>query len=227
MKLSNAIILLMSMFFSVFLGGTAVRSVAVSRKENEPLVVVDAGHGGVDGGVTGVKTGVKEADVNLAVAKALKERLEAGGITVVMTRSTPAALYGGLSDGFKRKDLKKRVELANSSGADLFISVHMNEYSDSSRRGAQVFYRIKDEKSRLLAESLQNSFNGMEEATRSFSALAGGYYVLNNSEMPAVLCECGFLSNPEDEALLVTDEYQKKLAYAIYKGIIEYFSNLQ
>ena len=95
MKLSGVIILIFSVFLSVFIGGAATKPAAGAKKKDSVLVVIDAGHGGIDGGVTGVNTGVKESDINLEVAKALKEKLEAGGMTVVMTRTTPASLYGG------------------------------------------------------------------------------------------------------------------------------------
>lgn len=224
MKSGNAIILLLSVFLTVLYSGAAIRTAPAAKSADSVVVVVDAGHGGVDGGVTGVKTGVKESDVNLAVAKTLKEKLEAGGITVVMTRTTPAALYGGLSDGFKRKDLQKRVELTKKSNADLFISVHANKYRDSSRRGAQVFYKINDEKSKLLASCVQKNFNEMPRAARECSYLSGDYFVLNENAVPSIICECGFLSNEEDEKLLLDQSYRDELSYAIYKGVVDYFS---
>ena len=224
MKSGNAIILLLSVFLTVLFSGAAMRTAPAVRSADSVVVVVDAGHGGVDGGVTGVKTGVKESDVNLAVAKTLKEKLEAGGITVVMTRTTPAALYGGLSDGFKRKDLQKRVELTKKSNADLFISIHANKYKDNSRRGAQVFYKINDEKSKNFASHVQKNLNEMPRAARECTFLQGDYYVLNENDVPSIICECGFLSNENDEKLLLDETYRDELSYAIYKGVIDYFS---
>ncbi len=226
MKLSSVIILILSVFLSVFIGGAATKPAAGAKKKDSVLVVIDAGHGGIDGGVTGVNTGVKESDINLEVAKALKEKLEAGGMTVVMTRTTPASLYGGTGRGFKEKDLKMRVEVAEKCNADLFISIHMNKYSDSGRRGAQVFYKIDDERSEKLAESVQKSFNDMKEASRECSALRGDYYVLNNNTVPSIICECGFLSNAEDEKLLLDEEYRNELAYAVFCGVVDYFSHI-
>ena len=103
----------------------------------------------------------------------------------------------------------------------------MNKFSITTRRGAQVFYKANDEKGKLLANCVQESFNNMEEASRKCSALCGDYYILNCSKYPSIIAECGFLSNPQDEALLVTDEYQDKLAYTIYKGVIEYLTILE
>ena len=226
MKLSGVIILIFSVFLSVFIGGAATKPAAGAKKKDSVLVVIDAGHGGIDGGVTGVNTGVKESDINLEVAKALKEKLEAGGMTVVMTRTTPASLYGGTGRGCKEKDLKMRVEVAEKCNADLFISIHMNKYSDSGRRGAQVFYKIDDERSQQLAESVQKSLNDMKEAPRECSALRGDYYVLNNNTVPSIICECGFLSNIEDEKLLLDEGYRNKLAYAVFCGVVDYFSQI-
>jgi N-acetylmuramoyl-L-alanine amidase len=100
----------------------------------------------------------------------------------------------------------------------------MNKYSASTRRGAQVFYKENDEKGKLLADSVQASFNQMEEAVRECSALKGDYYILNCTDYPSIIAECGFLSNPEDEALLITDEYQDSIAYTIFKGIVGYLA---
>ena len=100
----------------------------------------------------------------------------------------------------------------------------MNKYSLQSRRGAQVFYKKSDETGQLLANEVQNSLNGMDTTVRSYSALSGDYYILNCTPYPSIICECGFLSNPEDEKLLLTDEYQEKISYAIFKGVISYLS---
>lgn len=208
------------MILLVLLSGAA--NIPVLGNTSEAItVVIDAGHGGIDGGVVG-STGIKEADINLFISKKLKALFESAGFAVVMTRSTPQGLYGAMSKGFKSRDLAERVRITNSSRADMFISVHINKFGDSSRRGAQVFYKIDDSRSKKLASYLQNSFNNMEEASRNCSILSGDYYVLNGSSVPAVICECGFISNPQDEALLVTDEYQEKIAYAIFRGAVNY-----
>ena len=137
-----------------------------------------------------------------------------------MTRKTEAGLYGILSKGFKKRDMKKRMEIAENADPDIFVSVHLNFYSSSSRRGAQVFYKIGDEQSKKLALSVQSSLNGL--CGKEYSPLSGDYYVLNESSKTAILCECGFLSNEEDERLLLTDDYRKQLAEKIYEGIQSY-----
>ncbi len=194
---------------------------STSLKKSEKTVVIDAGHGGIDGGVVGLSTGIKEAEINLAVAKALKTHFEAGGFNVVMTRTNEGGLYGATTPGFKERDLKKRVQIAKDAHADLFISVHMNNYSDKNRRGAQVFYKNGCLKSKAYSEEVQKELNGLEESSRSCSVLAGDYYVLNFSECPSFIVECGFLSNEKDERLLLDKDYQIKLTHAIYYGVIK------
>ncbi len=185
-------------------------------------VVLDAGHGGIDVGVSGVLTNVSESEINLKIVKKLERKLSDAGMLVVLTRSSEAGLYGLATQNRKKKDMQKRKEIILDAKPNLVVSIHLNKYSLSSRRGAQVFYKANDVDGKKLALSVQNSFNTMEEASRSCSALTGDYYLLNCSDYPSIIAECGFLSNPDDEALLITDEYQDALAYAIFKGIVEY-----
>lgn len=187
-------------------------------------IVLDAGHGGIDGGVVGSTTGVRESEINLKIVKKLEKYLVDAGMSVVLTRSSDAGLYGVASSSLKKRDMKKRKEIINSASPDLVVSVHQNKYSLSSRRGALVFFKEDDQNSQILANSIQKTFNEMDEAVRRCDALMGDYYILNCSKYPSVICECGFMSNKDDEALLVTDEYQDKIAYAIFKGIVVYFS---
>ena len=194
-------------------------STPVSSGMETLTVVIDAGHGGIDGGVSGVNTSVKESDLNLEISKKLKSYFLSGGFNVVMTRETSAGLYGGLSKGFKMRDMEKRRDIINGANADLMISVHLNFYSSPERRGAQVFFRQNDQNSEELARYIQKQLNFTE---REYSPLMGDYYVLNQANCLAVLCECGFLSNPDDERLLLTEEYRDKIAYRIYKGCIMY-----
>ena len=187
-------------------------------------VVIDAGHGGIDGGVTGVNTGVIESELNLATAKLLREDFSAAGFNVVMTRTTSAGLYGKAMASLKKTDMLNRKKIIEAASPVLVISLHMNKCPLPSRRGAQVFYRADDEDSSLFAECVQRQLNDMKEASRECFVLAGDYYVLNVSPCPAVLVECGFLSNAEDEKLLLTEEYRSALAYAIFKGAVAYLS---
>ncbi|PWM75258.1 MAG: hypothetical protein DBX59_02180 [Bacillota bacterium] len=190
----------------------------------EIKVVIDAGHGGIDGGVVGVKTGKKESELNLAVSKKLAKHFQNAGIDAVFTRKNDAGLYGAATGNLKRRDMEARRDIILKEKPTLVISVHMNKYPVSSRRGAQVFFNETDGQGKQLADCVQKSFNAMEEATREYAALKGDYYILNSHPYPACIAECGFLSNPEDEALLLTEEYQEKIAYAIFKGAIDYLS---
>ena len=191
---------------------------------NKIRVVLDAGHGGIDGGVIGVVTGVKESELNLKVVKKLEKYLISAGMSVTLTRNSDAGLYGLATKNLKRKDMEKRRDIIKDVNPHLVISVHMNKYSLSTRRGAQVFYKKGDENARTLANCIQNNFNSMEEASRICSILTGDYYILNCTEYTSVITECGFLSNPEDEALLISDEYQEFIAYNIFKGIVGYLT---
>ena len=187
-------------------------------------VVIDAGHGGVDGGVVGKTSGRKESDINLSISRYLQEEFEEAGFLVVQTRPTEAGLYGMATAGYKRRDMQKRAEIINSNSPALMISVHQNFFSLSSRRGAQVFFRENSENSRTLACSIQSALNNMPECVKKTDALKGDYYVLNCNDFPAVIVECGFLSNAEDEALLLSREYQKRLARVIKEGALAYLA---
>ena len=187
-------------------------------------VVIDAGHGGVDGGVVGKTSGRKESDINLSISRYLQEEFEEAGFLVVQTRPTEAGLYGMATAGYKRRDMQKRAEIINSNSPALMISVHQNFFSLSSRRGAQVFFRENSENSRTLACSIQSALNNMPESMKKTDALKGDYYVLNCNDFPAVIVECGFLSNAEDEALLLSREYQKRLARVIKEGALSYLA---
>ncbi len=218
-----AVLIITAITFAICAG--ALRDNPVGSGEISAVkIVLDAGHGGIDAGVCGVNTKVKESELNLSVVKKLENYLVGAGFSVVLTRSSDAGLYGMATGGFKKKDMLKRKEIIEAAKPTLVVSVHMNKYSLSSRRGAQVFYKEQSEDSKILAENLQKSFNEMETAARECSALAGDYYILNCTDYPSVIAECGFLSNPEDEALLITEEYQDKISYAIFKGIVGYLA---
>lgn len=187
-------------------------------------IVVDAGHGGIDGGVCGINSGIKESELNLDVTKKLQNYLVSAGFGVVLTRNSEAGLYGTAVGNLKKKDMKKRREIILDSNPNLVVSIHMNKFSNSSRRGAQTFYKEGDENGKKLADSIQDSFNEMSDTGRKYTALSGDYYILNCTEIPSVIAECGFLSNPDDEALLLKEEYRSEIAYALFKGIISYLS---
>lgn len=212
----------LTVLLSTYVAVVCVRTRAAASPSEKFTVVIDAGHGGIDGGVSGITTGVKESELNLDIARKLKEKFDKSGAKTVMTRKTEAGLYGIYSKGFKRRDMLKRKQITLNAKADAFVSIHLNYYSSPSRRGAQIFYKTDSERSRTLANIVQTELNSTEETKRDYTALAGDYYVLNEADCAAILCECGFLSNAEDEKLLLTDEYRDKIAEKIFNGIEKY-----
>lgn len=197
---------------------------ATSSHDGMRTVVIDAGHGGIDAGVLGISTKTKESEINLHIAKYLRGYFADAGFNAVLTRSTQGGLYGTTTKGFKMRDMKKRKEIIEKNNADMVISVHQNYCPVPSRRGATVFYDKDSESGKAFAECIQKSLNGMEECVKQNSALVGDYYMLKCTQNPSALVECGFLSNKLDEALLVTAEYQKAVAYAIFKGAVAFYS---
>ena len=182
-------------------------------------VVIDAGHGGIDGGVVGVD-GVKESTLNLAYSRQLGEIFERSGFNVVYTRKTEGGLYGLPTNGFKLRDMKKRKEIIDKARPNLLISVHMNKFRQSTRTGPQVFYQEGKEQGQTLAESLQRVFNDF--TGNSHQAIAGDFYVCRETSCPAVIVECGFLSNPDECAELQTDSYREMICNFIFNGVMLY-----
>ena len=181
-------------------------------------VCVDPGHGGYDGGAYGA-SGRAEKEINLAVARQLADALEERGARVILTRDTDTALADEGPER-KRRDLQARVDAA--AEADIFLSIHMNEYRTAAESGPQVFYRQGQAGSRLLAGFLQQSMNAALSPARPRSAHTGEYYLLEHLQIPAVLVECGFLSNPAEEQKLLTPDYQRRVAESIAEGVAEF-----
>lgn len=201
---------------------TLKKDLVVVRSEDVKTVVIDAGHGGKDPGKT--REDVLEKDINLDIANILREKLEAAGYQVIMTRTEDMGLYQETDSNKKATDMRSRCELINSSGADLAISIHQNSYTDNSVNGAQVFYYRHSQEGEKLANMVQASLkkNVNENNTRQ-AKYNDSYYLLINTACPTVIVECGFLSNENEAKLLQQREYQEKLAMAISLGIDEYF----
>ena len=181
------------------------------------IIFVDAGHGGTDGGARAKDSGRWEKEINLSLALKLKNALEEKGAKTVLSRETDMQY-----SEHKRSDLTARLDLAEKEGADLLLSIHMNEYRSRKESGPQVFYREGQEKSRLLAAVLQDTLIRRLSPVRERSAMAGNYFILSRP-LPSVLIECGFLSNSEEEKKLLDEGYQEKTAQAIAEGVAEYF----
>ena len=200
----------------------------VAAVDNTLCVVLDAGHGGIDGGVTGRETKIKESDVNLAITYQVKAELEALGFEVILTRKTEAGLYGAATKGFKKRDMQKRREIIEEADPAMVISLHQNFYPTRNTRGAQVFYDKNNVAGQRLAFLMQKELNGLyaKEGARARNAASGQFYMLECSNCPSVLVECGFLSNAEDERLLTSEEWQKRLGETLAVSVMSYFSDI-
>lgn len=198
----------------------------VAAFENGMRIVLDAGHGGIDGGVVGVTTKMKESDLNLAITYKLKSELEDLGFEVILTRKTEAGLYDAATKGFKRQDMEKRREIICEQTPGMVLSIHQNFYSSRSARGGQVFYNAENEGSKTLALKLQDKLNTLYESqnVKERKAASGDFFMLKCADCPSVIVECGFLSNAKDEALIVDEGWQKQLAQVLSAGVLAYFS---
>lgn len=189
-----------------------------------PTIIIDPGHGGEDGGADA--NNIVEKDINLSISLKLRDFLLTNGFDVIMTRETDTALYDDSNPKFiKKNDLQKRVDIFNSSSENLVISIHQNKFTQPQYNGTQVFYSPNNENSKILAENIRNSVISLiqKENTRQIKKAGSEIYVLHNAETPAVMVECGFLSNDEDANKLNSDSYQTELAYCIYLGLLEYY----
>ena len=171
--------------------------------------------------------GVTEAETNLKIALKLQNLLEQSGSTVILTRSDENAIFDIDSKTLKQKkisDIHNRVKIGNESSADIFVSVHLNKILQNKYDGWQTFYKKGSEEGEKLAKNIQSSMNNAIDNNNNRDAkYIDNIYIINNVEIPTTIVECGFLSNPEEEKKLLEDEYQNKLAWGIYNGIIDYF----
>ena len=224
-----AMILAVTTVFCVAVG-LCVRTLneqPVAAFSNNMRIVVDAGHGGIDGGVCGAVTGEKESDINLAISFILKEELTDMGFEVVLTRKTEAGLYDTTARGFKKRDMQRRKEIIEEAKPALILSIHQNFYPTKSARGGQVFYSKKQEGSLALAEGIQEGLNSLYEGqkVKGRKVTAAEYFMLQCYPAPSVIVECGFLSNRLDEELLCSATWKKRLAQEIAGGVLAYFAN--
>jgi len=176
-------------------------------------VVLDAGHGGFDGGAE--RGNIIEKDINLAITLKIRDLLAADGITVGMTRDSDVAL-----GHTKRQDMYYRKDFVIASNPKVFVSIHENTYTDSQYSGAQVFYSKNNPLSQGFGVDVQNTLKTVNpQNIREAKKADGSVFLLKNLDMPAILVECGFISNPGEAVMLTEDSYQSKLAEAIKKGI--------
>ncbi len=214
--------------FALRVSGSFVRYASVqARVEAKRVIVIDAGHGDFDPGA--VVDGQDEKELNLAIALALRDYFEAGGYVVVMTRTDDTTLAKSgpdTSSSLKTADTRNRSILADSIADAVMISIHQNAFSDRSQHGTQVFYGTKSPKSEAIAESIQQAVHShlQPENQREIKRGTDSIYILVHTQAPTVLVECGFMTNAEELAKLSDPEYQKKIAYCIYLGYLEFES---
>lgn len=185
-------------------------------------IVIDAGHGGFDSGKVGAG-GVQEKEINLAIARKVKEKLEKLGMEIIMTREIDQGLYEEGEENKKQQDMKRRCAVINTSQAALAVSIHQNSYTEESVYGPQVFYYETSPEGKKLAEILQESLNQRLEIAHPRVCKANEtYYILKKTKIPTVIVECGFLSNTEEAEKLRQEAYQDRVAQAIMEGILDY-----
>ena len=191
-------------------------------------IIIDAGHGGFDGGAV-AGDGTVEKDINLAICKKIKVHLEFNGYEVVMTRSEDTGTENVKGSITKRKknDMQNRLNMMKENADAIFVSVHLNKFTTSAARGAQVFYTPNFDTAESLGESIQSSIISLlqPENTRVIKRGTSSTYLLKNATVPAVIVECGFLSNSIDLANLKTDKYQSQMAFAITEGIRKFLES--
>ena len=223
-------IFVLSIFVMVF--GIAFVS---DQKESVPTVtlpvsgktiVIDAGHGKPDEGAESSR-GTTEAETNLKIALKLQNLLEQSGCSVILTRSDENAIYDIDSKTLRQKkisDIHNRVKIGNESSADIFVSIHLNKIPQQQYDGWQTFYNSNNADGQKLAVSIQNNLNdAIQKENNRVAKSIENIYIVKHVEIPITIVECGFLSNPDEEKLLLEDEYQNRLAWGIYNGIIDYF----
>lgn len=198
---------------------------AFQKNGDEITIVVDAGHGGMDPGKIGINNAL-EKDINLAVALKLERNLRENGINVVMTRTDDSGLYKETDSNKKVRDMKNRLAIIEEAKPALAVSIHQNSYPDSSVSGVQVFYYKDSVKSKEAAEIMQTQMIRTLKPRKERAAKDNSsYYLLKKTSVPIVIVECAFMSNPTEAQLLTQDDYQEKVAWAIYMGIMQVINN--
>ncbi len=201
--------------------------VSVTDMENEvPVIVLDAGHGGIDGGCTSAE-GVPEKGINLDIMLRLRDLLEVNGYEVKVTRESDKSIHDAGIEGIaeqKSSDMDNRLAIFNESSNAVCISVHQNQFTDPKYSGAQMFYSGSNSTSEVLAGMLQDRFRSLlqPENDREIKLCGKELFLCYYSDNPTVMAECGFLSNPEEAALLNTEEYREKVAFTLFSGINDF-----
>ena len=204
---------------AAYVAGSSVEALVVGRR-----VVIDAGHGGDDPGKVGIN-GANEKDVNLEIARLVKQYLEMSDVEVVMTRESDEGLNDADASNKKVQDMKRRIALIEETAPALTVSIHQNSYPEEYVHGAQVFYYTGSVQGQRLAEHIQGQLVERVDPENKRQVKANdSYYLLKKTGVPIVIVECGFLSNSAEAEKLCTPEYQQRVAWAIHMGILEYLN---
>lgn len=224
--ISIFLILICVLFSCIILGGKIINA---EQALKNMVIVIDPGHGGLDGGAV-AKDGTSEKNINLSISLYLKEYLEKSGCKVIMTRDKDLSLHNDDNASVKEKkrsDLINRRNIANTSNADLLISIHLNYFQQEKYSGAQVFFETNHKESEIVASIIQHSLkeNLDKDNNRVAMKLDSKKILFQELKIPGVIVECGFLSNYEETTKLKDKDYQEKVAKSIYDGICNYFAN--
>ncbi|MBO5474679.1 MAG: N-acetylmuramoyl-L-alanine amidase [Lachnospiraceae bacterium] len=218
-------LMLVSAYFMVRGGAKLASSQQIETQPVRPCVVIDAGHGGADPGKVGVD-GSLEKDINLQIARKLQTFLAMEDVDAVLTRESDAGLYDENASNKKVQDMKNRVAIIEEKKPALTVSIHQNSYHEEYVHGAQAFYYAGSEKSKELAERIQQVMALELDKDNTRQAKANdSYYLLKKTSSPIVIVECGFLSNYEEAQKLSSDIYQEKVAWAIQLAILQYLNS--
>lgn len=222
------LIILSAMLYFTFMANSSADGV-MTKPVLKQTVIIDAGHGGDDGGAIGID-GTVEKDINLDIALKSEKLLKFYGFDVIMTRTEDIMTCDdGLDSLRKRKvsDIHNRFDVLEKNHDAVFISIHQNKFEDNSQHGTQVFYSGNNDESKLLAESIQNSIVSVlqPDNSRVVKKSGSGIYLLYHAKLPAVLVECGFISNPAEVKKLNDEKYRMKIAFLIADGLIKYLMN--
>lgn len=196
-----------------------------AEASDKPIIVLDAGHGGMDSGAVGA-TGVLEKDINLSIVLALRDMFEMSGFQTVLTRDEDISIYDAGVEGIRNQklnDMDNRLKIIQSYPESIFLCIHQNNYTDPKYFGGQMFYNNNNPNNRTLAQIMQNRFAQLQTGNDREIKLTGEeLFLLKSNKNPSLMIECGFLSNPEEEQNLASWEYQQKVAFTIYSGVLEF-----
>lgn len=221
-KRSIEVILAVLLLVSIYLLSKKTAMLTASTETSQPVVVIDAGHGGADPGKVAAD-GCLEKDINLTIALKVRDLLEAEGIRTAMTRETDEMVHEEGEAEEKKRDMQLRCEKINTSGAVCAVSIHQNSYESAAASGAQVFYYQDSAEGQQFANLMQNALvEGLDPANTRVSKGNTSYYLLRKTSIPLIIVECGFLSNPEETKKLETEAFQEQTAQAICTGIEAY-----